>query len=247
MNALRRLRERLAAEPERAVFVVAAAALTAAGAKRAKPVEVVSKPLVMLSLQRGLWRSRRQRTGGDNALLAVATTASLVGDVLMMEEEFAPTRQQADRWLVRGASAFAVNHLALIALSVKLGARPRPVDVAARAAGLLEGFALLASRRRHLLGPLGAYSAVLASMSAVVAAPELDAAEGRALALPGKLEAGGLAFLASDSMILHRQVFFKSEGARAAGEAFVLATYCSAQRLLIDGLDAASRRAAAQR
>ncbi|MFT4048711.1 MAG: lysoplasmalogenase family protein [Solirubrobacterales bacterium] len=233
----RRFTDKFRGEPERAVFFAASAALTAAGALRSRRTEEVVKPLVMLSIQAGLWRSRKARSASDNALLAVATTASLVGDKLMLEEEFAGDRAEADRWIVRGASAFAVNHVAMIALALKLGARPRGIDFVLRAGGLAEGLYLLATRRRHLLAPLGSYSALLASMSATMASPQLGP--------PAALGVGGMSFLASDATILHRQVFLKDEKQRAAAEAFVLASYCLAQRLLIDGLDARSRRLAA--
>lgn len=233
---------------DRAVFALATVALALAGALRSKPAEMFVKPLIMLSIQAGLWRTRQLRSPGDNALLALATTASLAGDWLMMEEEFAPTEAAADRWIVRGASAFAINHGALIALSIKLGARPQATDFALRAGGLAEGLALLATRRRQLLAPLGSYSALLASMSSVTAAPQLseppDATDWK---LPGPLEIGGLSFIASDATILHRRIFLKSARPRAIAEAFVLATYCIAQRLLIDGLDTAARRAHARR
>ncbi len=244
---IRRLAEKIASQPERGVFVAASAALVAAGVVRSKKVETIAKPLVMLSIQAGLWRKRSQRPATDNALLAVATTASFVGDWLMLEEEFAPNEEDADRWIVRGASAFAVNHLAMIALALKLGAKPRPTDFAARMPGLVEGLGLLATRRRHLLMPLGSYSKLLALMSTMMAAPQLKTEAEQGSRLPGKLEIGGLSFLASDGTILHRRIFLREERPRAAAEAFVLASYCLAQRLLVDGLDAESRRQNAPR
>jgi len=228
---LKRLIDKLAAEPERAVFVAAATALTVAGALRSRRTEELAKPLIMLSIGAGLWRTREHRPATDNALLAVATAASLAGDWLMLEEEFAPTREAADRWIVRGASAFAVNHVSTITLALKLGARPRPTDFALRTGGLAEGLTLLATKRSHLLAPLGSYSTLLGTMSAVMAAPEVDR----------RTTLGGLAFLASDATILHRQVFLKTESSRAVAAAFVLASYCAAQRLTFDGLAAESR------
>ncbi len=244
---IKRLAEKIASQPERGVFVAASAALVAAGVARSKRIETIAKPLVMLSIQAGLWRTRNQRPAADNALLAVATTASFAGDWLMLEEEFAPNEKEADRWIVRGASAFAVNHVAMIALAIKLRARPRPTDFAARMPGLVEGLALLATRRHHLLMPLGSYSKLLALMSTTMAAPQLKTDSEQDSRLPGRLEIGGLSFLASDGTILHRRIFLSEERPRAAAEAFVLASYCLAQRLLVDGLDAASVRVAAGR
>lgn len=232
-----RMIRRMSAEPERAVFALATGALVVAGVKRSRRVETVAKPLIMLSVQAGLWRTRTERSRGDNALLAVASTAALAGDWLMMEEEFAPTEAEADSWIVRGASAFAVNHAATVTLALKRGARPRPVDFALRAAGLIEGLALLTTRRSHLLKPLGTYSALLGGMSAVMASPQL----------PRELELGGLSFLASDATILHRRIFLEDARSRAAAEAFVLASYCLAQRKIFDGLASASGNAPARR
>lgn len=233
---------RMLAEPERAVFLAASAALSVAGAKRSKPAEVVAKPLVMLTIQAGLWRSRGERSRADNALLAVASTGALAGDVLMMQEEFAPTQAESDYWIKRGAAAFAVNHAATIALALKLGARPRAEDLVKRLPGMVEGLTVLATRRRDLLLPLGSYSKALTAMSTVVAAPQLDAREQRS-ALPSGLELGGLSFLASDGILLHRRTFLRDQRSRAIAEVGVLATYAAAQRLIFDGLDAASRRA----
>lgn len=222
--------------PERAAFLAASAALVVAGAKRSKKVEKVAKPLVMLSLQAGLWRTRHQRGAVDNALLGVATTASLAGDVLMMEEEFATGQTLKDMWLKRGASAFAVNHVAMIALAHRRGARRNRTEMLLRAGGVLEGFAVLAVKRPHLLLPLGAYSKMLAWMSVMMASPKLIP-EGADDCDPRHgLELGGLSFLASDAMLLHRGTFMKDEQLRAAAEVFVLTTYTIAQVLLVDGL-----------
>jgi hypothetical protein len=240
--AVRKILERLTAEPERIVFAVATAALAAAGAKRSKPAETVAKPLVMLSIQAGLWRTRNQRSAVDNALLAVGSTAAFAGDWLMMQEEFASTEAESDEWIKRGATAFAVNHAATIALALKLGARPRGEDLVKRLPGLIEGLGVLATRRRHLLMPLGSYSKLLTAMSTVVAAPELTES-GESASLPGPLELGGLSFVVSDGTLLHRRVFLDDEQSRAIAEVGVLTTYATAQRLIFDGLDAASRRA----
>lgn len=239
--------DRVRQAPERGVFALAGVALCAAGAARKKNVEYLAKPLIMLSIQAGLVRSRHERSAGDNLLLAVATTASLAGDMLMLEEEFAEDAAESDRWIKRGASAFAVNHVAMIALALKLGARPRGEDLAKRLPGLVEGLAVLAVRRRDLLMPLGSYSKLLAAMSTVVASPQLVAPGATESSLPGPLELGGLSFVASDGVLLHRREFAQDSRTRAITEVAVLATYAAAQRLLVDGLDAASRRAAARR
>lgn len=244
---LARLLDKLRRNPERAVFVAAGVVTATAGARRMRWLEFLSKPLLMLSIGFGLWRTRHERSVADNALLGVATGASLAGDWLMFNEEFAETEEEADWWIVRGASAFAVNHVAMITLAVKNGARPRAQDFAIRAGGLLEGVVLLATRRRHLLKPLGRYSALLATASAVAASPELQSVEEGPSSLPGRAEIGGISFIVSDAMILHRQLFLHSERSRAAGEAFVLTTYAAAQRLLFDAAAAKAGERARRR
>lgn len=222
--------------PERAVFIGATAALVAAGVKRSKKVERVAKPLIMLSLQAGLWRTRHQRDRTENALLAVATTASLAGDVLMMEEEFATGETLSDMWIKRGASAFAVNHAAMIALALRKGARPRSQDLVQRLPGMLEGAAVLRLKRPHLFVPLGSYSKILTWMSTVMAAPQLVPPNAEGCDPRQGLELGGLLFVISDGTLLHRRVFLKGELPRAISEGVVLSTYALSQLLLVDGL-----------
>ena len=224
--------------PDRAVFVGATAALVYAGVTRSKKIESVAKPLIMTSLQAGLWRTRHERDRTENALLAVATTASLAGDVLMMEEEFATGETLSDMWIKRGASAFAVNHAAMIALALRKGARPCGYDLLERLPGMVEGLAVLAVKRPHLLKPLGSYSAILTAMSTMVASSKLvegapDNSRRRGL------ELGGLLFLISDGVLLHRRVFLKGDTPRAIGEGVVLSTYSLSQLLLVDGLSEA--------
>lgn len=222
--------------PEKALLAGASVALVVVGVKRSRPVEQVVKPLVMTAIGVGLWRTRDLRSGVDNALLGVATVASLVGDQLMLEEEFAPDQDSADAWIKKGASAFAVNHVATVSLALRHGARPGPAELLPRVAGLVEGLTLLATRRRHMLLPLGAYSKLLAVMSTVMASPQLS--DGTEDSDPRRaLELGGMLFLASDATILHRQLFLGRESqAGAVAEGWVLASYCAAQALLFSGL-----------
>lgn len=222
--------------PERAVFLAAATALTVAGAKRSKRVELIAKPLIMGSLQAGLMRTACERSDIDNALLFSATSASLVGDWFMLQEEFAPNKREADRQIKRGAACFAVNHALLTALALKHGARPTVGEALPRAVGVVEGAAVLALTNKPLLAPLGAYSTALATMSTVVGDPSI--VESVPTGDPRRgLWLGGQSFIASDGTILHRRTFFKQKPAGAVAEAFVLASYALAQMLLIDGLE----------
>lgn len=219
--------------PERAVFLAASVALTIAGARRAKGVELVAKPLVMGSIAAGLLRTANSRDRTDNALLLGAATASFVGDWFMLFEEFADNEEAADRQIQRGASSFAVNHLLLGALAVRHGARPSKSEALMRLPGLVEGGAVLGATKPQLLPVLGPYSALLATFATVLADPELS---GEKEALSG-LALGGLSFMASDGTILHRRTFMTNPTARAAAEAFVLASYVFAQALIYDGLE----------
>lgn len=222
--------------PEKALFAGATVALVAAGVRRSRPVEQVVKPLVMTAIGIGLWRTRDRRDTIDNVLLGKAVVASLVGDQLMLEEEFSGSAEESDTWIRRGASAFAVNHLATISIALRHGARPGPAEAIPRIAGLAEGLTLLLARRRHMYPVLGTYSKLLAVMSAVMASPQLvdgvgERDERRAL------ELGGMLFLASDATILHRQVLLGREStAIAVAEGWVLASYCAAQALIFGGL-----------
>lgn len=223
--------------PERLLFLSAATALTAAGASRSKRIELIAKPLIMTSLQAGLMRTACHRSDVDNALLFSATSASLVGDWFMLQEEFAPNKRKADRQIKRGAACFAVNHALMTALAVKHGARPTKSNVLMRIGSVAEAKVLLGLTNRPLFLPLASYSGMLATMSTIVADPAIipeDAPSGD----PRRgLELGGLSFIASDGTILHRRTFFKDKPAGAVAEAFVLASYALAQMLLIDGLE----------
>jgi uncharacterized membrane protein YhhN len=221
--------------PEKALMTAASAALVVAGARRSKTAERFIKPLVMSSIAAGLWRTRAERGGLDNALLGTAAAASFAGDLLMMEEEFAEG-EQADVWIQRGAAAFAVSHVATISLALRHGARPGAKELLPRVGGLLEGVALLATRQRNLFVPLVAYSKSLALMSTVVASPQLSA--GTPDDDPRRaLDLGGVLFLTSDAALMHRRVFLdKDSPAGAAAESWVLGSYTSAQALLFSGL-----------
>lgn len=196
----------------------------------------------MASLQAGLLRSACNRSDVDNALLFGATSASLVGDWMMMQEEFAPTKRESDVWLKRGAACFAVNHALTTTLAVKHGARPTKQDVAMRLGSLAEAKLVLFATNRALFVPIAWYSAALSGMSAVMASPSLVPA-GAAAGDPRRgLELGGLSFVASDGTILHRRTFFKKTSVGAGAEAFVLASYALAQMLLVDGLERLAER-----
>lgn len=224
--------------PERAVFLAASVALTIAGARRAKGVELVAKPLVMGSIAAGLLRNAKSRDRTDNALLLGAATASFIGDWFMLFEEFADDEAAADRQIQRGASSFAVNHLLLGALAIRHGARPSKSEALMRLPGLVEGGAVLGATKRELLPVLGPYSALLATFATVLADPRIS---GEEEALSG-LALGGLSFMASDGTILHRRTFLTNPTARAAAEAFVLASYVFAQALIYDGLERLAER-----
>lgn len=226
----------LPSTPEKAVFAGASALLVVAGVRRSRPIEQAVKPLIMASIGIALWRSREQRPALDNALLGTAVVASMIGDQLMLEEEFAREQDEADVWIKRGAAAFSVNHFATIGLALRHGARPGLTQAAPRAVSVMAGWGLLATRRPKMLAPLGAYSKLLATMSTVMASPQLVAG-GDNVDARRALDVGGALFLSSDATILNRQVFLgRDSGAGAVAEGWVLASYCAAQAMIFAGL-----------
>ncbi|MGW0039355.1 lysoplasmalogenase family protein [Gordonia sp. NPDC003376] len=234
----------------RLLFGAATVVATAAGALGSRRTAAVTKPLPMLLVAGAAARGWRERPALDNALLAAAVGASMAGDRAMMLEEFSPLapddRQRRrgvsaplttkDARLAWGATLFAVAQLSYCALMARRGARIRARSLAPRMAVLGESAAIVAYHRPRLLPVLGPYGNTLAAMSALAA--DLDHRgdpSGRGL------HVGGLLFLASDLTILNRQHLIDHPTLRIAGEIWVLASYFTAQALLIRGLSKTPR------
>ncbi|RPA62335.1 lysoplasmalogenase [Gordonia oryzae] len=215
------------------------AAITGAyGSRRAaaltKPV-----PLALLAVEVG--RRWHTRAPVDNALLGAAVVCSAAGDRAMLTEEFTPTTPEDQRTrlplahplstkdsrLALGAALFAGAQLSYCALLWRRGARPRVREVAPRMLALAESAAVIGYHRPRLLSVLGPYGNTLATMSALAA----SAPTGQPT-----LRIGGLLFLASDLSILNRRHLMSNPVRRRAVEVWVLASYFTAQALLVGTL-----------
>lgn len=233
--------------PERKAFIAAAGAVSAAGALRRRPGVAVAKPAALAALAVTVVRGTRQRSAVDNTLFAVAIGASAAGDHFMYREEFA-TGTEKDRQIQTGASMFGVAHLAYLGLATRHGARPTTRRLLPRLTIMNEVAALLIFNQPRLLPVLGIYGGLLSTMAATVAdpalvpRPDLDQDTGERSDPARLLSAGGILFMASDATLINRRFLLYGAVPRAIAEAAVLATYFVAQMLLLDGLDAASRR-----
>ncbi|MGV9713565.1 lysoplasmalogenase [Gordonia sp. NPDC003424] len=208
-------------------YLAAATAATAAGALHRRRVAALTKPLpiALLAARTASGAGRRSRI--DTAVLAGALAFSAAGDRAMLLEEFADDPSAEDRWLLLGASMFAGTQLCLTAAMMRRGARPRPAGMLLRTAILAESATVMAVHRPRLLPALGAYGNSLALMSAT--------ADDASLPQP-RLRIGGAMFLASDLTILNRRHLLNHPTWRAIAETWVLASYFTAQWLLVTGL-----------
>ncbi|WP_168699025.1 lysoplasmalogenase [Gordonia paraffinivorans] len=214
-------------------FAATVAAATVSGALGHRKAAGLTKPLPMLLLAAETAAGARERGGADNAGLAGALAFSMAGDVAMFLEEFETEPAAKDRWLQRGASLFAGAQLCYIATMWRAGARPSARQLLPRVGLLAESAAVLARHRPALLPVLGTYGNTLSTMSAMASAMSDP---------QPRLRIGGLAFLLSDLAIINRRHLVTDRRLRIAGEAWVLASYFTAQYLLIGGLAERSRR-----
>ncbi|WP_059038307.1 lysoplasmalogenase family protein [Gordonia desulfuricans] len=234
----------------RLLFGAVTAAATAAGALGSRRAASLTKPLPMLLVAGAAARGWRDRSVLDNTLLATAIGTSMIGDRAMLLEEFSPVESDdevrrrpvsapltaKDSRLAWGATFFAGAQLSYCALMARRGARIRGRSLAPRMAALGESAAIVAYHRPRLLPVLGPYGNTLATMSALAA--DLDH---RGDPSGRQLRIGGLLFLASDLTILNRRHLIDHPTLRIAGEVWVLASYFTAQALLIDGLSKETR------
>ncbi|MBA4025264.1 MAG: hypothetical protein C0482_23160 [Gordonia sp.] len=226
--------------PERKIFVAATVAVSVAGALRWRPGVAAAKPTALAALALTLARGTRGRSAPDNALLAVAVGASAAGDYFMYREEFA-TGPDKDRSLQTGATMFGLAHLAYLGVLTRHGGRPTNRRLLPRLAVMNEVAALLILNQPRMLPILGIYGGTLATMAATAADPVLLRGSG---ADPTRLlAAGGIVFMASDATLMNRRYLLRDPLLRALAETAVLSTYFVAQMLLLDGMDALSRRA----
>lgn len=212
----------------RIAYAAAAATATITGSAGGRRSAEITKPLPIVLLAARVAAGARRRPVADTVALAAVLGFSAVGDRLMLREEFEHDDPVAkDRFLRRGATSFAGAQLSYAAAMWRAGARPSVRTVAPRVSILAESATVLARHRPALLPVLSTYGNTLATMSAL--ASDVPAPQPR-------MRAGGWLFLLSDLAIINRRHLVGDPRLRVAGEAWVLASYFTAQYLLVGGL-----------
>ncbi|EOM77140.1 lysoplasmalogenase [Rhodococcus rhodnii] len=231
---------------DRVVFYAATAATVAGAIVESEDVQRVAKPLIAPALAVGVLR-RPGADRVDRALLVAGLAAATVGDVHMI-------RPDDDRSIVRGASAFGVMQACYSALLLRRDARPTAPAALPRVAGWAAAALALRSGSRPVAAPLSAYGLALGTSTTLASDPAL-APGARAVAgvvVPGsdprsRLAAGAASFTVSDGLIVVRRLFVRGRRARAFAEGAILATYATAQALLVDGMNTAGTNSRGRR
>ncbi|MBN0971897.1 lysoplasmalogenase [Gordonia sp. JH63] len=212
----------------RIAYAATAAAATIAGSAGDRRSAAITKPLPIALLAARVAAGARRRPVADTVALASVVGFSALGDRFMLQEEFEHDDPATkDRFLRRGATSFAGAQLSYAVAMWRAGARPTVRSVAPRVGVLAESATVLSRHRPALLPVLGTYGNTLATMSALAA--DVPTPQPR-------LRAGGWFFLLSDLAIINRRHLVTDPRLRVAGEAWVLASYFTAQYLLIGGL-----------
>lgn len=200
----------------RTVSAVNAVVTAVAGAIGWRRTLAVSKSLIVPLLQ-----DKRM-----SSTLRVALAGAWAGDVILLPPRIPEDEAAARRRLHRGAAAFAVQQMGYLTLMRRAGISPK-AKVAVPVALWLAGIAVLDGRiRGRAPDPWISGYGLLLGTSTITAMSSGDAA----------LRRGGAVFVASDSMIMLRELLLKDPTARAVAEGFVLLSYALAQRSLVDGL-----------
>ena len=211
----------------RIAYAATAAAATIAGSAGDRRSAAITKPLPIALLAARVAAGARRRPVADTVALASVVGFSALGDRFMLQEEFEHAPAAKDRFLRRGATSFAGAQLSYAVAMWRAGARPTVRSVAPRVGVLAESATVLSRHRPALLPVLGTYGNTLATMSALAAAVPTP---------QPRMQAGGWFFLLSDLAIINRRHLVTDPRLRRAGEAWVLASYFTAQYLLIGGL-----------
>lgn len=218
--------------PEGQVFLTATAGTEVGKAAMFGPLEKLCKPVIVpAALTIALRDGEVDQT--DTALLVLTAAGYTAGDVILMLGGGHASRSTGR--LIAGAAAFASGHLALGAVMLRSGMRPKPAQMAVHGAvASVAGAALLSKGRAN--APLAAYSSLLAALSAL--ATSVDKSSGPAASV---LAVGGPLFLASDGLILARRAVKKGSIPARALDVSVIDTYAIAVLLLLTGTAAAAR------
>lgn len=209
-------------------YLPAAVTTTVAGVAGRHRAHVVSKMLLAPTLAAGVLTTRAERRTARTGALLAALAGSTVGDWFMYRSS-RTTGRTSRQHMRRGASAFGVQQIGLLALLVRDGAHPRRASSTA-AAAVMAGLALLDSDGGAPDPVLGGYGLLLGSMSALAMGEGRSPRAGRAIALGGGL------FLLSDAAIIVGQQCVSGPRLRAVADGVILTTYTAALALLVHGL-----------
>lgn len=193
-----------------------------AAALERRALLAVTKSALIPTLQLGAWLR-----GSRDPLLFGATSAGWLGDVLLLPREGDRSASDERRQLRCGAMAFGVQQVGYVALMARAGVRPKVARVAT-VAPWLGGLSILDTLMGDGAAPdpiITTYGVLLGGMTVMAWSSPTTTTS-----------AGGVLFLASDSMILIRELLLKRRLTRGLAEAFVLGSYAVAQALLINGL-----------
>lgn len=208
--------------PELIGYLPVAATTAVAGALGRRVVLASAKSALVPILQAGAWwRANR------DPLLYAATSAGWLGDIVLLPPSADRSVVDQRRELRCGAVAFGLQQVGYVAMMARSRVRPKGSRAVALVAWLA-GLSLLDTLAGEGSAPdpiITTYGVLLGAMATM------------AWSAPSRaMQCGGVLFLASDSMILVRDVLLTGRLSRALAEAFVLGTYATAQALLIGEL-----------
>lgn len=214
-------------------FAASLTVVSLAGAARRRSVVFVAKPACLISIVAGLVPGANRRSAPDNLLLAGTAASALLGDYVMLLEEYQAEGATRQRWLLAGAGCFAATQIGYLALLWRAGARPSPVLALPGIAVLAQCGQLIATKEPAMAGPLVGYGALVVSMAASAADPKLN---------DWRIGVGGMSFVLSDALIINRRLGGWPPRAQMIAEWVILVSYFAAQRLLLGGLAGDSDR-----
>lgn len=201
--------------PELVAYALTSAATVVAGYRGNHAVQKVTKTAMMPALAVGVAKAPAL-PAHERALLLGGLAAACVGDWILIDPD-------QDRNLLNGAKSFSVMQLAYSTLLLTRGHRPTASVAAQRFGALPLGSALLHWKARPVARPLTGYGALLATTATLGGEPTT------------RVGLGGMVFTLSDGTIAIRRTLLSGTSA-AWAEAFILATYATAQYLLVEGM-----------
>lgn len=203
-------------------YVPLALGTALSGAFDRQLLHAVTKSALVPTLQIGAWVR-----GNRDPVLLGASSAGWLGDVILLPRTGASSPEAQRRQLRWGAVAFGVQQIGYIGLLARAGVRPqwRRLAVVAPWLGGLSALDMLGGEGSAPDPIITTYGVLLGGMTTMAWSTRSTA-----------MQCGGVLFLASDSMILIREVLVKGRVPRALAEVFVLSTYAAAQALLIGEL-----------